>query len=72
MEQIDAELQLQLSHLLAERGLGEVQAFCRTSKVQLFSDRDEVSKPTKLHSILLWRRAPSGMREYSGCSPGTR
>src|SRR3954451_9931147 len=62
VEQPHAELLLELADLLADRGLGDVEAIRRTAEVQLLRDRDEVPQVTEFHarspsiSLGLWPR----------------
>jgi hypothetical protein len=46
MEQVDAELDLELAHLLAEARLRKVQPLGRAAEMELFRDGDEVANST--------------------------
>jgi hypothetical protein len=63
MEKIDAQLELELPDLLAQRGLSEMQTLGRTPEVQLLGDGNEVAKSTKLHGL-----ASSGRRAWRALS----
>ena len=41
IDQLDADLAFELTDLAAQRGLGHVQALCRTTKVEFFGHDDE-------------------------------
>lgn len=49
VEQLDPELALQPAHLLADRGLHDVQALGGTAEVELLRDGDEVPELPQLH-----------------------
>src|ERR1700693_1456552 len=51
-KEIHLELALEVLNLLAQRRLGGVQPTRRMSEMELFRDRDKVSKVAKLHGRL--------------------
>jgi hypothetical protein len=55
LEQLDAQLGLQLPDLPAQRGLGDVQPLCGAREVAVLRDRDEVAETPQVR-----RRAPLG------------
>ena len=44
IDQLDADLAFELADLAAQRGLGHVQALCRTTKMEFFGHNDEVTQ----------------------------
>src|SRR5215204_1978587 len=49
VEQLHAELLLELAHLLAHRGLGDVEPFGRAAEMELLRDGYEVPQVSRLH-----------------------
>jgi hypothetical protein len=49
LEELDAELDLELAHLLAHRRLGDVQPLGRAPEVKLLRHRDEVPQMPEFH-----------------------
>ena len=49
VEQPDPELEFELADLLADRGLRDMQALCRTAEVQLLRDGDEIPQVPEFH-----------------------
>jgi hypothetical protein len=48
VEELDAELPLELADLLAERRLRDLEALRRAAEVQLLGDGDEVAQPPEV------------------------
>ena len=49
VQQLGAELALEIADLLGERRLGDVQLGGRADELALLNDRDEVPKVTEIH-----------------------
>src|SRR6185312_2860820 len=62
VQQVDAELLLELANLLADRGLGDVEALGGTAEMQLLGDGDEIPQVPKLHGV-------SFLRSFSATVP---
>jgi hypothetical protein len=62
-KEIHLELAFEVSNLLAQGRLGGVQPARRMSEMELFRDRDEISKMAKLHGGLFDRWAVSILSE---------
>jgi hypothetical protein len=60
LEQPDAELGLELAHLLADRRLRDVEALGGAAEVQLLRDGDEVPKVTEFHAAQLLTEIDEG------------
>ena len=56
-EELDAELDLELAHLLAHRRLGDVQPLGGAPEVQLLGHRHEVAQLAQIHRSIIARRA---------------
>jgi hypothetical protein len=52
VQQLDSQLELELSDLLAQRRLREVKPLRRAPEMQLFGHGNEIANPSKLHCIL--------------------
>jgi hypothetical protein len=48
INQLDADLAFELTDLVAQRGLGHMQALCRTTKMEFFGHNDEVTQMPNL------------------------
>jgi hypothetical protein len=69
VKQTDAELLLELTNLLADRRLGDIEAFGCAAEVQFLGYRDEVPEVTELHELGSFRRLGVGERAC-GEKPG--
>jgi hypothetical protein len=59
MQQLHAELGLEIDHLLAQRGLRDAQALGGAHEVQAFGDLDEGLQQTTVHA---WSLHDAGLR----------